>query len=507
MTAGRSIKRNIAFNVVGGIWAIILNLLAVRFQLNFLGSEAYGLISFGASLQLFFSLFEMGISTLIIREVAKDTSPDFHMSRTLIQTAIVIFWTVAVTLGIIIFLSSNWLVTHWITLDHISSTDAAFVVRVWAIALVFNHPMALYYGLMAGMQRLDIGNLVKSGVVTTYLGGGIVLLLLTHSMTLYMIWNAATSIGGVVIYAVMAQRLMKDVSLRPRFSLAAVRGVWRSSLQLGLIAVFTMVFMQSDRIFISRLLPVKQLGYYAAAYTIITGITLLQGFVISAVMPALAADFGRGDLVTMRARYYKTVQILVYIVGLLAFVCIFFGHDLLLIWTTPETADGAYRTLGLLAFGSLLNAAVSAGYTVCVVTDNIRFATLVNVAAIWLYWPILYGLIQLFGIEGAALTWVFINFYYVATFAIVVQRYILKDRLMVWFTRTLIPFFVLGFIFLIGYLLAQQFDNLFLRELIYFANVVIYLVLGFGLLDQSVKDSIIRPVLQFTATLRNNHDT
>ncbi len=501
-----SIKRNVAFNVVGGFWTIALNLLAVRFQLHILGAEAYGLLAFGASLQLFFALLEMGISTLIIREVAKDNSSDLHKSSALIQTAIFIFWTVAICLGTIIFLSSNWLVTNWITLEKVPSADATFVIRMWAIALAFNHPVLLYLGLITGLQRLDIGNMVKAGVTTAYLGGGIILLMLTSSMTLYMIWNAATSIGGVVIYAIVAQRLVKGRSLRPHFSLDAVRGVWRVSLQLGLNAAFAIVFTQSDRVLISRLLPVKQLGFYVAAYTIITGISLLQGFITTAVMPALAADYGRGDLITMRVRYYKLTQLLVYLIGSFACVGIFYGRDLLMLWTTPETAAGAYRALSLLVFGTLLNASMTSAYIICVVTDNVRFATRVNIGIVWLYIPVLYLLTSTLGIEGAALTYVLLNVYYVATFAIMVQRYILKDRLMVWFTQTLMPIFVLGLIFLIGYLLAQQFENLLLRGAIYFANVVIYLVLGFGFLDPSLKNSIIRPVLRFTATLRNTHD-
>ncbi len=497
-----SIKRNVAFNVIGGVWTIALNLLAVRFQLNILGAEAYGLISFGASLQLFFSLFELGISTLIIREVAKDDSPNLQATHSLIQTALFIFWTVAFCLGVIIFLSSDWLVNNWITLEKISTADATFVVRMWSIALAFNHPMILYLGLMAGLQRLDIGNLVKAGVVTAYLGGGILLLILTRSITLYMIWNAITSLVGGIVYVVITRRLLKGVSLRPRFSLDAVRTLWRVALQLVLITLLGLVFTQSDKILISRMLPVKHLGFYAAAFTIITGITALQGFITSAFMPALAADYGRGDLVTMRVRYYKMAQILVYMMGLFAFVCVFFGRDILSIWTTLETAEGSYRTLGLLAFGSLLNASVSAGYIVCVVTNNIRIPTLVNLAIVWLYWPALYGLILIFGIEGAALTWVLLNLYYVIVLAYLIQNRILHEAWIVWASKTIIPYFALGLIFGIGSLIAQPMEALFQRILVCLVSTLIYLIVGFRLLEKTTQESIARPLLRFTTMLK-----
>ncbi len=498
-----SVKRNVVFNVIGGVWTIIVNLLAVRFQLHILGTEAYGLISFGASLQIFFLLFEMGISTLIIREVAKDHSSDLHVSHSLLQTAVAIFWTVAICLGIIIFFSSNWLVMHWITLEHISSTDAEFVIRMWAIALAFNHPMILYFALMSGLQRLDIGNLVRAGVITTYLGGGIILLVLTQSMILYMLWNAITSIGGLVVYAIIVQRLVKGISLYPRFSLSTVRRIWRPTIQLGFNAIITIIFTQLDRIFISHLLPVKELGFYAAAYTLIMGISFLQGFITSAFMPALAADYGSGDTQTMRIRYYKLTQLLVYLIGLFACGGIFLGRDLLSLWTNPETATGAYQALALLVFGALLNASMAGSYVICVVTENLRYPTRVNFGAVWIYIPLLYILTSRFGIQGAALTYVLLNIYYIITLAIIVQRNVLKDRIILWFRRTLIPFFALSFVFWIGSLFAQGFDNLLLRWFIYAINFVVYLLLGFAFLDHATKDSMIKPLQQFTITLKN----
>src|SRR4051794_15738275 len=100
----QSVKRNIVFNVFGGVWTIFLNLVAIRFELRILGPEAYGLISFGTSLQVLFTLFDLGLSTTVVREVAGDNSPGREKSRELVQVVAFIYWTVAIIVGLVLFL-------------------------------------------------------------------------------------------------------------------------------------------------------------------------------------------------------------------------------------------------------------------------------------------------------------------------------------------------------------------------------------------------------------------
>ena len=70
-----SVKRNVAANVVGGLWNIGLNLVVVPVQIRILGPEAFGLISFMATLQTILSVLDLGLTLTVIRDVAADQSP------------------------------------------------------------------------------------------------------------------------------------------------------------------------------------------------------------------------------------------------------------------------------------------------------------------------------------------------------------------------------------------------------------------------------------------------
>ena len=80
--------------MLGGGWTILLNLLAIPVQIRILGAEAYGLIGFVTSLQSILVLFDFGIPTTLIREVARDTSVDHRASHALFRTSSTIYWVV-----------------------------------------------------------------------------------------------------------------------------------------------------------------------------------------------------------------------------------------------------------------------------------------------------------------------------------------------------------------------------------------------------------------------------
>src|SRR4030067_472651 len=80
------IRKGIAANIISGTWILLLSLVAVPFQANLLGTEAYGLIIFAASLQVFMTILDLGLSTALVREIAADATSSRHNTQRLIQT-------------------------------------------------------------------------------------------------------------------------------------------------------------------------------------------------------------------------------------------------------------------------------------------------------------------------------------------------------------------------------------------------------------------------------------
>lgn len=489
------IKRNIVANAAGGIWTALLNLLAIPIQARILGIEAYGLLSLITSLQIIFNILDLGLSTTVTREVASDISKDYRNSQMLIRTINTGYWLVGLALGWGLFLSAGWIARRWLDLKALSPETAMLAIQVMAVAIALRWPVSMYSGVISGLQQMAALNLLRASLATLRLAGGIIILLLWRSFIPFLLWQAVSALLEVGLYAVTCLHFLPGMSFRPHISLDVLKHIWHFSLDINLISILAIVFTQTDRLIISKLLSLQALGYYSLVYNASFGLSVIQNFITSAVFPALAADYSFGRMGALASRYNKATQILVYLLTLPACAFVFYGHDLLRLLVSLETAQQASRVLGLLALGFLLNASVSVCYTLAVATGHTQLPLAVNIAAFLIYLPGLYFLIVKLGILGAALAWFLLNLYYLFTLLPLVQKRVMQASIAVWLTKNLLPFLLAGFLSLgAGWAIVRGLEaqNEIAVWSIYLMAAGIYTALGFIFLDSALRQDILQ---------------
>jgi len=488
-----TVRWNIFANFLGGAWAAVLTLVLIPVQIKILGMEAFALVGLIATLQIVFNVLDLGLSATINRSVASDVSSDHEHSREIIQTAATLYWGIALVIGCVLGYKAGWVADKWFNLSELSPATVRLGIQIIALSLALRWPVMLYAGVISGLQRLEILNLLKSSVITVRLLGGVLVLLVFRDLTVFLIWIGVSAVIEIVSYATVCCRLMPGLSLRPYFSFGAVKEVWQFSLGMNLIAILAMVLTQTDRIMISKMMPMEMLGFYFLAYDTAIGIVLIQGAINTAMFPSYASDYGVASDEQLTSRHNKSTQITVFIVALPAFALIFFGHDILSVWVSPMAADGAWRVLGILAFGSLLNAAVSNCYTIATASGRPYMVLKVNILGVLLYVPGLYWLILSQGILGAALAWVFLNLYYLFSVLPMVQKTILKQSVVRWLRGNLLPFLGLGLLVFGGVRLllgASGSDQLIMVFPAFIVSTIVYAFAGYYLLEKSLKTDI-----------------
>jgi len=173
---------------------------------------------------------------------------------------------------------------------------------------------------------------------------------------------------------------------------------------------------------------------------VVMSLSVIQGFITSAVMPALAADYSAGQTARLRDRYGKATQALIYVITLPACIFMFFGYDVLRAWTTVEAADHAAVVLALFSAGFLLNASVSMAYTLSVASGHASLPVRVNTIAVIAYVPGLYLATLHWGIVGAAAAWVGLNLYFLLTLLPLVEARIARASVTNWAATNFLPF-------------------------------------------------------------------
>ncbi len=474
-----------------------LTLVITPLTVRIVGMEAYGLVGFIAILQVVLSTFDLGLSTTLTRSVSADQSPNHSGSQRLVNSAAMFFWSVAGVIAVAFFAFGDWVAKSWLQSVDLPHTTVTLAVQIIGIYLALRWPVALYAGVISGLQRMEVLNLIKVGSVALRLLGGVAVLLWRKDLPSLLVWFAVSALVEVIAYVTVTHRLMPGLHRRPSFSWVAVKPVWRFALSMNLIALLAMLLTQLDRIIISKVLSLESLGLYSLAYNTAVSISLIQTATISALLPSLASDFAINERTRLLAHYNKGSQLTAYVITLPSFLLIFFGYDVLSLWITPAAAEGAYIATGILALGFLFNAAVANCYAAAVASGHPSLPLHVNLAGAVFYLPSLYWLIIRHGIVGAALAWMALNLFYLGSLLPLVQIRILGERVWPWLRRNLLPFLLLGLACFGGLRAASRLAGHDVRA-VWVAGttaILLYAALGYLILSADLRSSF-RAVLR-----------
>lgn len=440
----RKLKSNIIFNFLGSAWLGILTLAVTPIQVRFLGVEAFGFVGLITILQVLLGTLDLGISATVTKVVSSDHSERHGASANAVNTASTVYWFIALLMAVLLWLNAEKVAGFWLNRTRLDPATVTLGIQIIAVYLGLRWPVAFYTGVINGLQRMDVLNLVKAGVHTLRLVGGVVVLFFLPDLVAFLVWFAISSAVELLAYIGVTYRLLPTLRLWPFFSLASFKDIWKYSVAMNLIALTALVLSQADRLAVTKFLSLEALGYYSIAYSASIVISLVQSAINSASFPAFSHSFSSGQHAEWLSRYDKASQLMGLVVALPCFALVFFGHEILQLWISARIADEAAFTMAWLAVGFFLNAMVSNAYMAAVACGQPNLPLKINLLALVLYLPVLYWLIHHYGVSGAAAAYAGLNAYYVFTLVPLVQSRVIKQPFGVWLRKYLLPFLAVG---------------------------------------------------------------
>lgn len=444
------VTRNIISNIVGGGLLAILAIVITPLQVRLLGLEAFGVIGLIATLQIIFAAFDFGLASTLTREIAADHSIDKVSSRPLLQSASTVFWALGIATCAVVVMFSEALTSRWLQSQGLSAADMDNSITVVALYLALRWPVSLYTGVLSGLQRMDLLNWLKvlNGLVR--LGGGCLVLLVHKSLLSYLLWTSLSAVVEVVSYWLCTNRVFPSLPMRPKITLAALSPVLRYSLGMNGLAILTVVIVQADRLLISKMLSLYELGVYSLAYSTSYITASFISAIGAALLPAYASSIGKAENHRLAVEYENASRLLLYSSGLIVFPFIFYGQSILHLWVGDPGASSAYLPLALLSVGFWGSAVVSNAFQLAIASGNPGPVLRISFLSAPIYLLILYGAISRFGIVGAASAWAVLNIGYAVSIVPLVHRYYLKSSAADFLWHIAGPFTLIGAAFFGG---------------------------------------------------------
>jgi len=431
------VRKNIIANMLGSGWVAALSLAFVPLYIHFMGIEAYGLVGFYVTLQVLFSVLDMGLTATISRELARLSAQGGGAAiemRNVVRTLETIYWALAVFIILTVGFSAHWIATVWLNTNQLSSDDIQMSVMLMGVVIAFRMPYGFYSGGLIGMQRQVLLNVIKICVETFRNGGGVLVLwLFSPTITAFFLWHAAAGIVGVCVLGVVLWRCLPKAIEKARFTPSLFRRLWRFGAGMLAIALLSLLLVEMDKLVLSKMLSLAEFGHYVLASTLAMGLNLIIVPIFSAIHPRLTQLVASHDELGLSQLYHKGCQLMTVLVMPVAFVLCFFAEEVLLAWTQEASiAQYSAPLLSLLVIGTAFNAMMNIPYALQLAHGWIKLSILSNIIAVIILVPALFWMISRYGVIGAASIWTALNIGYVLFNSPIIHAKLLKGEFKHW---------------------------------------------------------------------------
>lgn len=407
-----SLKKNIFANYLGVIGTALAPVLALPWYLEILGPKQFGLISFIVMFQGLLMLIDAGMSQALVREIAirfDSTSNNKRSTALLLFCFERIYWVFAIVLGCLTLLLANIIASYWMNLDDLPIKLGKEAIYGAAAILVSQFPGSIYRSLLVGTQKqVTLNGLMLIFTLIRHLGG-VMILMRWPILSTYLIWQAIVAFLETLVRGWFAWRSIGIKRNQCKWDIKELSLVWRLVARLSGVIFLGALTVQMDRVILSRMVTIEQLGFYAIAATVATGVLQLIYPLTQSILPK--AIQLRADPDALRKINNKLTGLIILIVGVSAIGYMAIGKWMLGIWLqNPITVTAVYPLLTVLLLGTGLNALYNVGYMNWIIHERINRVFQVNALALILSITLIPYFVTWQGTIGAAFGWLVMNF-------------------------------------------------------------------------------------------------
>lgn len=390
-----------------------MGLAFIPVYIKYLGIEAYGVIGIFALLQAWLRMLDGGMTPTLSREMARFTGGvhDAQSIRDLLRSIEIISIGMAGIIASGIWAVSGWLASDWLKAEKLPMDTVAQAFAIMGMITALRFIENVYRSSILGLQKQVALNTINC-IMATLKGLGAVGILIWVSPTIeaFFLWQGIISILTLGLFIYIVYHTLPKADHSGRFSMSAIRGIWRYAAGMLGITFLTLLLTQVDKILLSKLLTLEEFGYYSLATIVASALFILVYPITQAFFPHFSKLVANQDHTQLIHSYHKSSQLVTVVMGSTAIILMVFAEPILHLWTQDATlAQHSAPLVRLLVLGNLLNGLMGMPYQAQLAYGWTSFTVKVNLISVAFIVPAIFWAAPLYGAEGAAGVWVILN--------------------------------------------------------------------------------------------------
>lgn len=410
-----SLRKNILANYTSQLYVTAVGIVMVPLYIRYMGAETYGLVGFFAMLQAWFGLLDIGLTPTIARESARYQGGALSLLdyRRLARALEGVFAAIALLGGVLLFALAQPIAGKWLNASQLPQQDLAQALQLMALIIALRWMGGLYRGVIAGAERLvwlsGFNSLIATGRYVLILP---VLMFVSATPQTFFGFQLGVALFEIAGLTLMAYRLLPAIPAGQRihWQWAPLKPVLKFSLSIAFTSSVWVLVTQTDKLVLSKILPLADYGYFTVAVLVASGIMMGSGPISSAIMPRMTRLQAEGRQDALIALYHQATQLVIVTVIPVALVLVFFAPQVLWIWTGDTVlVQRAAPVLSLYAVGYAFLVVGAFPYYLQYAKGNLRLHLIGNIFFVLLLIPSIIWATSHYSMLGAGWVWLISN--------------------------------------------------------------------------------------------------
>lgn len=443
-----SLKKNIFANYASQIYLTLIGIVMVPLYIKYMGAEAYGLVGFFAMLQTWFNLLDMGLTPTMTRETARfhGGSTDAFSYRRFVRVLEHIFLIVALIGGAGIVAASAYIAHDWLQASQLPVAEVQTAVQLMAMIIAMRWMCGLYRGAISGSERLVwLGGYNSIIATLRFVAVLPVLMFVGATPTIFFSFQFGVAVIEFVGLLFYAYCLLPSIPAEKRlpWDWTPLKPTLKFSLTIAFTSSVWILVTQTDKLVLSKLLPLADYGYFTLAVLVASVVMVISGPISGAIMPRMAKLDACGDHHGLIRVYRQATQLVAVIAGAASVTVAYCAEPLLWAWTgNTALAHQAAPILILYAIGNGIMAVSAFPYYLQYAKGDMRLHLIGNAVFVVLLIPSIIWAASHYGGVGAGYVWLVMNlFSFVAWLPIVHRKFAPGLNVKWYFQDVLVIFF------------------------------------------------------------------
>lgn len=395
--------KNIIANFIGKFWSILSNFLFIPLYIHYLGFESYSIISFTLVIAGLMAILDSGLSATLSREFSRIDNTHSEKIR-IFKTLETTYFIIIGFSILIVFSLSGIIANEWLNLKTFDTDKVSFFLKIISFDVGFQLLFRFYMGGLLGLEKQVQANMYQVGWGILRNGLVVIAIIIVPTLEMFFIWQ---TISTLLFTLLIGLSLRKSITgyFKINFQLekSVFKRIWRFAGGMLLISLVGSLNTQMDKLAISNLLPIENLGYYTLAVSLAMGIIVLVNPIAIALLPKFTALYSAGKNEEAYSLFYKINILVSILVFSITVIMAIFAKELIWIWTgNPNIAEKVHIYIPIIAISVAMLSLAMLPYNIAIANGYTKLNNLIGIISLIFILPGYWLATKYYGAIGVA---------------------------------------------------------------------------------------------------------